>query len=163
MPAVNAVERKTDTEKGADIVTGITEFQINEISTLCFLIYSSWKDLKKREISLWLTGIYGALGILLCLIQKRPFTDLLVPFGIGVLILFFSILTKGEVGMGDGWILLALGFTLDMELYLKTVCIGMLLAAAWSGVLLIICRKNRKTEIPLVPFLLLGYAGGLFL
>ena len=36
-----------------------------------------------------------------------------------------------------------------------------LLAAACSGVLLLVFRKSRKTEIPLVPFLLLGYVGGM--
>ena len=34
-------------------------------------------------------------------------------------------------------------------------------AAACSGVLLLVFRKSRKTEIPLVPFLLLGYVGGM--
>ena len=144
-------------------MTDIKALHINEISTWCFLIYSSWKDLKKREISLCLTGIYGVAGMTFCFIEKRDFADFLVPAGVGILILFFSILTKGEVGMGDGWLLLALGLTLDMELYLKTVCIGMLLAAVWSGILLAVCKKSRKTEIPLVPFLLMGYAGGIFL
>ena len=29
------------------------------------------------------------------------------------------------------------------------------------GILLLVFRKNKKTEIPLVPFLLLGYVGGM--
>ena len=40
---------------------------------------------------------------------------------------------------------------------------GMLIAAGYAGVLLVICKKGRKTEIPLVPFLLFGYLGGLLL
>lgn len=136
---------------------------ISENITLVFLIYSSWKDMKKREISLAVTGVYGLCGIIFSLMQKRAFADFLIPLGIGLLILFFSLLTKGEIGMGDGWFLLALGFALDTSLYLKTVSMGMILAAVWSGILLTVCRKSRKTEIPLVPFLMLGYMGGLFL
>ena len=41
------------------------------------------------------------------------------------------------------------------------ISLVMLLAAACSGVLLLVFRKSRKTEIPLVPFLLLGYVGGM--
>ena len=76
-------------------------------------------------------------------------------------ILACSILTRGQVGMGDGWLLMALGCMMRMESYIQMACIGMLLAAACSGVLLLVFRKSRKTEIPLVPFLLLGYVGGM--
>lgn len=90
-------------------------------------------------------------------------TDYLIPLGIGILILGGSVLTRGQVGMGDGWMLLALGCMLRMECYIQMACIGMLLAAAYSGVLMLVFRKNRKTEIPLVPFLLLGYVGGMII
>ena len=58
---------------------------------------------------------------------------------------------------------LALGMMLTTEWYLKMACIGMLAAAGYAGILLFICKKGRKTEIPLVPFLLLGYLGGFLL
>ena len=80
---------------------------------------------------------------------------------IGIFILACSILTRGQVGMGDGWLLMALGCMMRMESYIQMACIGMLLAAACSGVLLLVFRKSRKAEIPLVPFLLLGYVGGM--
>lgn len=52
---------------------------------------------------------------------------------------------------------------LHTEMYVRMACIGMLIAAVYAGVLLVICKKGRKTEIPLVPFLLFGYLGGLLL
>ena len=64
---------------------------------------------------------------------------------------------------GDCWILLALGALLDTETYIRMLCIGFFLAAFWSGILLVIRRKSRKTEIPLVPFLLAGYIGGILI
>ena len=88
-------------------------------------------------------------------------TDYLIPAAIGIFILACSILTRGQVGMGDGWLLMALGCMMRMESYIQMACIGMLLAAACSGVLLLVVRKSRKAEIPLVPFLLLGYVGGM--
>lgn len=131
--------------------------------TLLFLLFSSFLDIRKREISIPVTLLFGLAGVVYSVRTGRTMTDYLIPLGIGILILGGSVLTRGQVGMGDGWMLLALGCMLRMECYIQMACIGMLLAAAYSGVLMLAFRKNRKTEIPLVPFLLLGYVGGMII
>lgn len=131
--------------------------------TLLFLLFSSFLDIRKREISIPVTLFFGLAGVVYSVRTGRTMTDYLIPLGIGILILGGSVLTRGQVGMGDGWMLLALGCMLRMECYIQMACIGMLLAAAYSGVLVLVFRKNRKTEIPLVPFLLLGYVGGMII
>ena len=131
--------------------------------TLLFLLFSSFLDIRKREISIPVTLLFGLAGVVYSVRTGRTMTDYLIPLGIGILILWGSVLTRGQVGMGDGWMLLALGCMLRMECYIQMACIGMLLAAAYSGVLMLVFRKNRKTEIPLVPFLLLGYVGGMII
>ena len=131
--------------------------------TLLFLLFSSFFDIRKREISIPVTLLFGLAGVVYSVRTGRTMTDYLIPLGIGILILGGSVLTRGQVGMGDGWMLLALGCMLRMECYIQMACIGMLLAAAYSGVLMLVFRKNRKTEIPLVPFLLLGYVGGMII
>ena len=123
--------------------------QIREVMTVLFLAVMGWKDWKKKEISLLLTGTYGIIGLAFSIYAER--------------LLAVSVLTGGEIGMGDGWIFLALGTMLHTEMYVRMACIGMLIAAVYAGVLLAICKKGRKTEIPLVPFLLFGYLGGLLL
>lgn len=131
--------------------------------TLLFLLFSSFLDIRKREISIPVTLLFGLAGVVYSVRTGRTMTDYLIPLGIGILILGGSVLTRGQVGMGDGWMLLALGCMLRMECYIQMACIRMLLAAAYSGVLMLVFRKNRKTEIPLVPFLLLGYVGGMII
>lgn len=131
--------------------------------TLLFLLFSSFFDIRKREISIPVTLLFGLAGVVYSVRTGRTMTDYLIPLGIGILILGGSVLTRGQVGMGDGWMLLALGCMLRMECYIQMACIGVLLAAAYSGVLMLVFRKNRKTEIPLVPFLLLGYVGGMII
>lgn len=137
--------------------------QIKEVLTVLFLAVTGWKDWKKREISLLLTGIYGLIGLGLSIYEGRTMEEWLVPLGVSMVMIAMSVLTRGEIGLGDGWIFLALGMMLTTESYIKTACIGMMAAAVYSGVLLVICRKGRKTEIPLVPFLLIGYLGGVLL
>ena len=139
------------------------EREMERYGTLLFLLFSSFLDIRKREISIPVTLLFGLAGVVYSVRTGRTMTDYLIPLGIGILILGGSVLTRGQVGMGDGWMLLALGCMLRMECYIQMACIGMLLAAAYSGVLMLVFRKNRKTEIPLVPFLLLGYVGGIII
>lgn len=134
---------------------------MEKYGTLIFLLFSSFLDIRKREISIPVTLMFGLAGVAYSIKTERTMTDYLIPAAIGIFILACSILTRGQVGMGDGWLLMALGCMMRMESYIQMACIGMLLAAACSGVLLLVFRKSRKTEIPLVPFLLLGYVGGM--
>ena len=134
---------------------------MEKYGTLIFLLFSSFLDIRKREISIPVTLMFGLAGVAYSINTGRTMTDYLIPAAIGIFILACSILTRGQVGMGDGGLLMALGCMMRMESYIQMACIGMLLAAACSGVLLLVFRKSRKTEIPLVPFLLLGYVGGM--
>lgn len=133
-----------------------------KVITLLFMAVNTWMDCRKKQISLVLTGGYGLAGIAVSVLQGREWMDLLIPVGTAGFLLGLSVLTKGEIGMGDGWMLLALGMMLSTEHFLGMVCIGMLLAAVCSGLLLAVFQKSRKTEIPLMPFLLAGYIGGMF-
>lgn len=133
---------------------------VKELCTVVFLAMNSWLDIRRREISLLLTVVYAGCGIIYSILQGRKIQDVLIPAGIGILFLAAGLISRGAIGAGDCWILLALGALLDTETYIRMLCIGFFLAAFWSGILLVIRRKSRKTEIPLVPFLLAGYIGG---
>ena len=78
--------------------------QIREVMTVLFLAVMGWKDWKKKEISLLLTGTYGIIGLAFSIYAERPLEDWLLPFGVSLMILAVSVLTGGEIGLGDGWI-----------------------------------------------------------
>lgn len=130
---------------------------------LMFLGISAGIDFRKKEISLWLTAIVGLVGLVYSVWSGRDVSTVFLALGAGGFLLFLSVITHGEIGMGDGWILMVLGLFLDAEEIMETLCIGFLAAAAVSLILLVVLKKGRKTEIPFVPFLLLGYVGGMFL
>lgn len=136
---------------------------VKELCTVVFLAMNSWLDIRRREISLLLTMVYAGCGIIYSILQGRKIQDVLIPAGIGILFLAAGLISRGAIGAGDCWILLALGALLDTETYIRMLCIGFFLAAFWSWILLVIRRKSRKTEIPLVPFLLAGYIGGILI
>ena len=136
---------------------------VKELCTVVFLAMNSWLDIRRMEMSLLLTVVYAGCGIIYSILQGRKIQDVLIPAGIGILFLAAGLISRGAIGAGDCWILLALGALLDTETYIRMLCIGFFLAAFWSGILLVIRRKSRKTEIPLVPFLLAGYIGGILI
>lgn len=148
MPAA-AVDKEDDTLK--------------EIITLIFLAVNSWIDFRTREISLVLTAAYGVFGILYSIFQGRPVGDILIPAGLGMMFLAAGFLSHEAVGTGDGWVLAALGMLLSTEIYVRMLCMGLFFAACWSGILLVVCKKSRKTEIPLIPFLMAGYIGAILI
>ena len=47
--------------------------------------------------------------------------------------------------------------------YLLTLGSGLFLSAVVSALLLTVFHRSRKTEIPFIPFLFLGYTGGIFI
>lgn len=133
------------------------------ICTILFLAFNSWKDIRHRRVSLWTAAIFAMIGIGNMIWEDRLNAEILPVIGIGAGLFAFSIATGGGLGMGDCWIVAALGLLIEPGELFMTLCIGLCLAAVWAGILLIFFAKNRKTEIPFIPFIFLGYLGGLCL
>lgn len=137
--------------------------RVKELVTIVFLAVNGWTDLKKRQISLMATGIYGAAGLVWRLYTGGNPADFLVPAGIGGLMIIMGLLTKGAVGAGDGLLVMAAGMVLNPDDLALMLMVGLFACAIWSGILLVVFHRGRKTEIPFVPFLLLGYVGGVLI
>jgi leader peptidase (prepilin peptidase)/N-methyltransferase len=113
-------------------------------------------DLQKKEVSLVITLLYGICGVLLRIVggfDGRDFVLALLP---GAVCMLLSFVTKGQIGYGDAWILLATGCCMRGA-DLLMVC---MLALAGAGLvalfLLVVFRKKGSFEFPFVPFLLAG-------
>ena len=66
-------------------------------------------------------------------------------------------LSKESIGYGDAFMLIAIGtFCPITELLFLLLC-GFLMAGIVSILLLVLKKRNKKEEIPLIPFLLGGY------
>lgn len=133
---------------------------VKEICVLGFLGINSWIDIRKKQVSLLLIIIFAVCGTVWTIYSRRNVPEVLMCVGTGFLFVLISILTEGAVGMGDGWLLMALGTVLYPEEFFSTLFTGMICSAVWSGIMMMgFCRKG-STEIPFVPFLLAGYLGG---
>lgn len=134
---------------------------MEQVCILAFLGVNSWKDIRTREVSLLTVGIFGIAGLVRACFLGMIGINWLAAAGIGSSVIVLGILSKGAVGIGDGLLLLALGTVLSFGELLTTFLLGLLCCSFWGIILLVLPMKGKKKEIPLVPFLLLGYIGGL--
>ena len=82
---------------------------VKEICVLGFLGINSWIDIRKKQVSLLLIIIFAVCGTVWTIYSRRNVPEVLMCVGTGFLFVLISILTEGAVGMGDGWLLMALG------------------------------------------------------
>jgi len=109
------------------------------------LLILSWEDVKNQMLSFWLL-----LELLLTGLLSALWSDREVAWIPGLFLLIAGKLSGEKIGLGDGWLLLALGMWLPYETLLEVLVFG-LLAGAGYGML------SGKKEIPLVPFFTVGF------
>lgn len=80
----------------------------------------------------------------------------------GGLFLLIYLLSKKSIGGGDVKFMAALGLFLGFTGTLTVMLYGSLFAAITAGVLLMMKKVNRKSQIPLIPFLYLGTLASVF-
>lgn len=130
---------------------------------------SVW-DLKSMRIPAWFLGAGLLISIgnggYLVTSGKEVWSGWVtggIPGGISLLL---SLGTREQIGYGDGWILLIVGWMLGVNAGIIIGLLGLGCSFLVSAVILLSKKGNRNTRLPFVPFLFLGYLfmlGGKFL
>ncbi len=126
------------------------------LGSLLFLC--TLQDLYKRKVYLWMMVLAAVMLVVCIVFTKEPvLTDRIGGMLIGIGVMILSKATRGKIGMGDGYLLcvtgLGLGFWSNLELF----ALGLFFAAILSILLLILRVIQRKSSIPFIPFLMIGY------
>lgn len=121
------------------LVSGIVDFKTNMVSvklvaacTIPLIIMLPFRE----EITI-VDGIFGML--------------------IGVGVLGLGKITRGQIGTGDGLILITIGLGLGGYNNFRMILYGLILAAIFSIFLLIGKKVKFKSTIPFLPFLCMSY------
>ena len=118
----------------------------------------SVEDIRKKEIRrVWLL-VLGVAGVLLMVVGGglRGVADL-AGFIPGMLCLLVAWMTKEQLGWGDAILILVMGCYLDAIALMNVCMIAFAIAGFAALVLIVVVKKSKKYELPLVPFLLTGY------
>ena len=130
--------------------------EITRVIALFILSANSFTDVRCHEISPFLTAAGGISGIAIWCMgsgQENPLPASIIP---GMCFLLFSFLSRGAMGAGDGFVLIALAGCLSVtDIFITAVC-GVFLAAIYAGFMFLGGSGGRRS-FAFVPFLLGGY------
>lgn len=136
---------------------------MKELWLLGVFAWQAWKDIHFQKLSGAGLLVFWAVGIpvfVFRILQGGIVESAsLVP---GLFLVGISLLSRAGLGKGDVLLLIGTGFYLSWERVLITLSWALFYSSLWAG-LLFFRRRRGKEEFPFVPFVLLGYVGGLYL
>jgi len=123
--------------------------------TVLFLVICSISDIRSRTVDIRIIALYAAIGFFVC-----PIMDIrgIIP---GLFILAISIFSKGKIGLGDGYVVMAVGLFSDcsmmIELCMLSLLISGLVSAFFLFYLFITHKEKNDWTLPMTVFILMGY------
>lgn len=129
------------------------------IAIVCMVILAV-ADIKEREVPIIFLMIFGVIAIVSVIIQGEwEWMTILYSLMPGAFLLAVSLCTRESIGYGDGWTVMILGLLIGAQGCFIAVCMGLILSAFFSVVLLALHKVNGKSKLPFLPFLAIGLGG----
>lgn len=135
----------------------VWERAVRELGSMPVLLWLALLDKKHLEIKKSVLFVAAAV-----LLAAGSAGDAMLPSrlgggALGVLLLFFCRFSKEAMGMADGILILVCGVAFGLYETAALCFFAALYAGIFSAILLITHKAGRKSRIPFLPFLLLGY------
>ncbi len=134
---------------------------IGYVVLFVYLLVMSVYDIRKGEIQLTIS-LLAALVLLMRQLSLVPgggiglsaaFPGVLV----GVVLIVVSILTRGEIGIGDGIVFMVSGLVFGIYENGVLLFLSLVFTAFVSAILMVAKHVGRKYTLPFVPFVFIGY------
>ena len=131
---------------------------IKEIVLLSGLGIMSVEDIRKKGIKrLWLIGL-GIVGLIFTIADAEVLcVSFLLRFVPGVVFVLLAWATREQIGMGDALLILVMGWYLNAIELVDVCLLAFFIAGLVALVLLVVIKKSKKFELPMVPFIFAGY------
>lgn len=136
-------------------------YEISQGICFIYLLVLSFIDIKSRKIPVW-TLIIGMMLSIIFQYMAGNTDHILIILGAmtGVVFIITSKMTKEKFGYGDSILILILGIFLGFWNIMYLLFIAFFVSAVYSVILLSVFRKGKKESFPFIPFLTIGYLGG---
>lgn len=133
------------------------KYIVREVCCIPAFVWLAWQDKKYLGISrlgLFLTSV---LIVVSGVFAEVFWQSRLGGVAFGVVLLVFGLFSKGAMGVADAVVIAACGAAFGLYETVGLSFFAALYAGIFSGVLLIAKKVKRKSRIPFLPFVLLGY------
>ena len=133
---------------------------VGKAIVLIFLMMGTVFDLKRKSVPNKYLYIWSVLTIVLVIIEifkGKNVIDIILGVIPGIIFLFLAFVTREQIGSGDGWIIMLMGIFLGVNNVSKIIFVGFGILTLVSMTLLISRKAGKKTTIPFIPFLLMGF------
>lgn len=131
------------------------------ISLFIYFLAASVYDVKDRKIPMFVSAAAACVLFVIRLYfvcrGEMPVQTAFLGVGIGAALLGVSVLTKGEIGAGDGMMFMVSGLVSGFYENAVLLFVSLVFTAAAGGVLVVVKRVGRKYELPFAPFVFAGY------
>lgn len=120
------------------------------------LISMSVYDMKYRQVPVDALVLGGVLGLMMLYLNPNvSLLDALIgSVGVGGGLALLSYFTKGALGMGDALVISVIGLHLGYRMALAVTLYGTVFSGIVGLTILVLRLANRKTKMPMIPFLL---------
>lgn len=116
------------------------------------------EDLRTKNISMIIVGIWAVIGIIIQMLNEDLICiNRLVAMIPGVFLYFFAKISGEKVGFGDAWTIIVMGIYMDIGDVLIVGVFSITISGIVALLLIVIWKKKRDYEIPFIPFLFAGY------
>lgn len=125
---------------------------IREVVLLIILGLMSMEDLRKRQIRRgWLLAL-GMIGGGIAFAGKEiESLTYFIRFVPGIACVFIAWLTREQLGFGDAFLFLAMGWYLAVTELVDLCLIVFSIAGVVALILLVVGKKSKTFELPLIP------------
>lgn len=122
------------------------------------LLIAGITDIRKQMVSRRLLGIL----FMVCLatvpfMTENSILSIIGGLAVGFCAIGISMMSKEQIGKGDGIVITAIGLVLGARRCLLVVCIASLLMSLIAIGILLFRRGNRHTRLPFLPAIFTGY------
>ena len=115
-------------------------------------------DIKRKKIPVYMLIILAAAGIISNFtVGEFDIENRIIAMLPGMILLIVSMITKQQIGYGDGMIILIMGLYIDIDDILSIVLSSFLLSSIAAIILMTVFKKKKNFEMAFSPFLLIGY------
>ena len=125
-----------------------------------YIAVLSLEDLLKKSVPVALLAagvLFIPAGLLTEGAESISIADNILGLIPGAVLLVISFVSRGQIGVGDGGLVMMLGASLGIETVIRILTAALLLITVFSGVMLVMRKLKRKSTLPFIPFLFAGY------